>query len=148
MASYEETLVSISLDADSTLAVDTSPPYIGNTAPTGGSAAAGFQYRFVFISGDNTCGLFDGTNSGDVPVGVLQNKPQIEGMAATVAVAGVSLVEVGDDTITAGDALEVDDTGRVEGEDGGVVVGIALNGGEEGELIPVLLRLTGVAVPA
>lgn len=148
MASYEETIVSISLDADSSLAVDTSPPYVGNTPPVGGSAAAGFQYRFVAVTGDSQCGLFDGTSAGDVPVGVLQNKPQIEGMAATVAIAGVSIVEVGVDTVEAGDGVEVDDTGRVVSDDGGVIVGVALEGGEEGELIPVLLRLTGIAIPA
>ena len=147
MASYEETLVNITLGAHADLAVDTSPPYIGNTPPTGGSAAAGFQYRFVKVSGDHQCNLYDGTETGDIAVGVLQSKPQVTDMACTVAIAGVSMVEAGD-TITGGAAVEADATGRAIPLAGGVVLGTAIYGGAEGELIPVLLRLTSTAVPA
>lgn len=144
MASYEETLVNISLDADESIAVDTRPPYVDKPHPTGGSNVAGFQYRFVKITGDHACGLYDG-GTGDIAVGVLQNKPQIDGMAATVAIAGISLVEVGDGTIEAGDAVGGDATGRgVSGGD----LGLAIYGGTEGEIIPVLLRLTTSAVSA
>jgi hypothetical protein len=143
VASYEETLVNISLDADESLAVDTRPPYTGNTAPAGGSAAAGFQYRFVTGTGGHQVGLFT-DSEGERVVGVLQNKPQVEGMAATVAVFGISLVEAGG-TIEAWDGVGSDDTGRaVTGGD----LGLAVIGGGEGELIPVLLRLHTTAVPA
>ena len=148
MASYEETLVSITLDAHEDLAVDTRPPYIDNDPPTGGSAAAGYQYRFVQVTGDHQCGLYDGTDVGAVAVGVLQSKPQVTDMAATVGIAGITLVEVGDDTVESGDAVEADDTGRAVSEDGGVPLGIAIYGGSEGELIPVLLRLTATPVSA
>ena len=148
MASYEETLVSITLDAHEDLAVDTRPPYIGNTAPTGGSAAAGFQYRFVQVTDDHQCNLYDGTDVGQVPVGVLQSKPQVEDMAATVGIAGISLVEVGDSTVEAGNVVEADATGRAVNMSDGPGLGIAIYGGTEGELIPVLLRLTTTAVSA
>lgn len=148
MASYEETLVNITLDAHDDLAVDTRPPYVDNAAPSGGSAAAGFQYRFVRISGDHEANLYNGTTAGQVAVGVLQNKPQIEEMACTVGVAGISLVEVGDDTVESGDIVEADATGRAIGLDGGVALGTAIYGGTEGQLIPVLLRLTATAVSA
>lgn len=148
MASYEETLVSISLDAHDDLAVDTRPPYIGNPAPTGGSAAAGFQYRFVRVSGEHQAALYDGTETGHVAVGVLQNKPQIEDMACTVGIHGITLVEVGDDTVEAGGVVEADATGRAISLDAGVALGTAIYGGTEGQLIPVLLRLTATAVPA
>jgi hypothetical protein len=147
VASYEETLVNITLDADASIVVDTSPPYTGNAAPVGGSAAAGFQYRFVQVTDPHTCGLFDGTETGDIPVGVLQNKPQVLGMAATVAVAGISLVEAGG-AVTAGAVVEADATGRAVVLADGPGVGIAIHDGAAGELIPVLLRLTTAAVPA
>lgn len=138
MATYEETLTNISLDADATLAVDTSQPYTGNTAPAGGSASAGFQYRFVELTGEHTCGLFN-DDTGSIPIGVLQNKPQVEGMAATVAVFGISMVEAGA-AVAAGDVVGPDATGRaVTG--GTPAAGIAIRGaGEAGDLIPVLLR--------
>ena len=138
MASYEETLTNISLDADASLAVDTSQPYTGNAAPAGGSAAAGFQYRFVELTGEHTCGLYD-DDTGSVPVGVLQNKPQVEGMAATVAIGGISMIEAGG-AVTAGDVVGPDATGRaVTG--GTPAAGLAIRGADEaGDLIPVLLR--------
>ena len=139
MASYDETLVNITLDAHADIAVDTSPPYEGT--------GAGFQYRFVKVSGDHQCNLYDGTETGDIAVGVLQSKPQVTEMACTVAIAGISMVEAGD-TITGGEAVEGDDEGRAIPLDGGVVLGTAIYGGAEGELIPVLLRLTSTAVPA
>lgn len=147
MASYDETLVNITLDAHDNIAVDTRPPYTGNTPPTGASAAAGFQYRFVQVSGAHQCDLYDGTTAGNVAVGVLQNKPQVEDMAATVAIFGVSLVEAGG-TVSAGDAVEGDSTGRAISLSTGVALGLALDGGAEGEIIPVLLRLNPTAVSA
>lgn len=138
MASYEETLTSISLDADASIAVDTSPPYTGNPAPTGGSAAAGFQYRFVELTGDHTVGLYD-DDTGSIPIGVLQNKPQVVGHAATVAIFGISMVEAGG-AVAAGDVVGPDATGRaVTG--GTPAAGIAIRpAGAAGDLIPVLLR--------
>lgn len=139
MASYEETLVNITLAAHDDIAVDTSPPYSGT--------GAGYQYRFVKLSGEHQCNLYDGTETGDIAVGVLQNKPQIEDMACTVAISGISLVEAGGE-VAAGAAVEGDDEGRAITLDGGVVLGQAIYGGTAGELIPVLLRLTSTAVSA
>lgn len=139
MASYEETLVNITLDAHEDIAVDTSPPYSGT--------GAGFIYRFVKVSGDHQCNLYDGTETGDIAVGVLQSKPQVPDMAATVAIAGISMVEAGD-TVAAGEIVEADDEGKAIPLDGGVALGTAIYGGADGELIPVLLRLTSTAVPA
>ena len=132
MASYEETLVNITLTADASIAVDTSPPYTGT--------GAGFQYRVVRLTGDHTCGLYTNT-SGEVPVGVLQSKPQITDMAATVAISGISLVEAGG-VVTAGAVVAADATGRAVVGGTGSVIGQAIYGGDEGELIPVLLVKT------
>lgn len=140
MASYDETLVNITLTADASIAVDTSPPYVDNAAPAGGSAAAGFQYRVVRLTGDHTVGLYTNT-SGEIPVGVLQSKPQVTDMAATVAIDGISLVEAGG-AVTAGAVVTADDTGRAVVGGTGSVIGQAIYGGAAGELIPVLLVKT------
>lgn len=134
MAAYEETLVNITLDASDNLAEDTAPP---NEGP-------GNQYRFVQVSGEREVDLFTG-EAGDICVGVLQNKPQVENMAATVAISGVSLVEAGTDDISAGDAVGADSDGKADDTET-PVLGIALRGATaDGQLIPVLLRLTGEA---
>jgi hypothetical protein len=143
VGSYEETLVNISLDADDSLAFDTSQPYVGRTPPAGGSAVAGFQYRFVVGTGDHQVGLSTGAE-GQRVAGVLQNKPQVEGMAATVAIFGISMVEAGGD-LEPWDAVGTDATGRaVSGGD----LGVAVYGGVEGDLVPVILRLHTTAAAA
>lgn len=133
MASYDETLVNITLTADASIAVDTSPPYTGT--------GAGYQYRVVQLTGDHTVGLYTNA-SGEVPVGVLQNKPQVVDMAATVAIDGVSLVEVGAGGVTAGAVVTADTTGRAEVGGTGSAFGQAIFAGAEGELVPVLLIKT------
>ena len=137
MAAYDETLVSITLDAHDDLAEDTAPP---NEGP-------GNQYRFVKVSGERQANLYK-NETGDICVGVLQNKPQVENMACTVAISGVSMVEAGVDTISAGDAVGSDIDGKADDTET-PVLGIALRGASNaGELIPVLLRLTGEAASA
>jgi hypothetical protein len=86
---YEESLRSITLNADATLAVYTGVPgQPGSPSPHGGK-----QYHFVKVTGVHQVGLAGATGS---VVGVVQNKPQGTGNAATVAIAGVSKV-VSDD---------------------------------------------------
>lgn len=137
MATYEESIRSITLDADATLAVYTGVPGLpGSASPNSGN-----QYRFVSVTGAHQVGLADETTT---PVGVLQNKPQATGAAATVAIRGISLVQAGA-AVTAGDEIVVDTdgTGVPSGTTGAgtTVVGIAVSGGADGVLVPVLLRL-------
>lgn len=133
MSSYEETLTSITLDAAAGIASDTSPP---NEGP-------GEQYHFVQISGAHQADLYANT-TGQIAAGVLQNKPQVTDMAATVAIMGISLVEAGG-AITAGDAVGSDASGRaVSG--GTPTLGVAVHGAAgAGELVPVYLSLPGAA---
>lgn len=138
MASYEESIRSITLDADATLALYTGVPGLpGSTDPNGGN-----QYRFVVVSGAHTCGLADNTDT--LIAGVVQNKPQVTGAAATVAIRGISLVQAGAE-ITAGAAIVVDTDGKgvPSGHQGAgtTVVGVAVGSGASGTLVPVLLRL-------
>ena len=84
--SYEEKVSSISLDADASIGIYTGVPgQPGSAVPSGG-----MQYRFVKVTGAHQCGL--ATAAADVTAGILQNKPQEPGAAATVGVSGVSNV--------------------------------------------------------
>ena len=128
--SYEETLVSITLDADASVGVFTGVAGLRG-APTNPSA---LQYRFVKVTGEHQAGLV--TGAADVAVGVLQNKPQAPGDAATVGVQGISNVEAAGATVTS-DAVGRATPGAAN------VKGIALHSAAAaGELIPVLLRLS------
>jgi len=132
---YDEVIKSISLVADSSLAGYTGVPGTPGAAdPSYGKA----QYRFVKVTGDRTVGLAD-ADEGPV-IGVCYNKPQVTGQACTVAIAGVVLVLAGA-TVTAGDEVMPEDTsGRgIKLVGGKVKAGTALTGGDDGQLISVLL---------
>lgn len=144
---YEEGLRSISLDADASIAVYTGVPGLpGSAQPNGGH-----QYKFVKVTGAKTAGLATGATN-EVVIGVLQNKPQVTGQSATVAIRGVSRVLAGD-TVNAGEAVKVDtatDGTAVAADlpdDAELIVGVAVTGGNEGEIISVLLSTpTGTSV--
>ena len=103
--SYEESLKSISLDADASLGIYTGVPgQPGSAVPNGGK-----QYTMVKLTGSHQVGL--ATAAGDVVLGVLQNKPQTPGAAATVGFTGVTNVVAGA-AFAAGVDLVSDATGR------------------------------------
>lgn len=134
---YNESIVSISLKADSSIAGYTGVPGLPGSADPNG----GHQYRFVKVTGASTAGLAD-TTANEIPVGVLQNKPQVVNAAATVAIAGVTLVELGG-TVAAGNGIQNDADGKgivAVGGGSDPVLGVALQGGSTGQVVPVLLR--------
>jgi hypothetical protein len=131
---YEESLRSISLNADASLGVYTGVPgQPGSPDPHGGK-----QYHFVKVTGVHQVGLGD---AAAVIIGVLQNKPQGTGQAATVAIHGVSRV-VSDVPLTAGDAIKCSADGQAAKTGAGPTVGIALSTtANAGELVNVLLTI-------
>lgn len=135
---YEESLRSITMNADSSLAVETGVP----GAPGSPTDNSGKQYRFVKVTGVHTVGIADADDTATV-IGVLQNKPQKAGHAATVGIRGVSKVRVAG-AITAGAAVYADADGLGTGTAGtSAVFGIALaTAAGADELIPVLLRVS------
>ena len=137
---YEEKIVAITLEADATLALYTGVPgQPGSADPNGGH-----QYKFVQITAASTVGLADATVT-DAVIGVMQNKPQYTGSAATVAIAGVSKVEAGA-TIVGGNPISVKADGTaIVALTGKPVVGYALTGGADGEIISVLLSGPGAS---
>lgn len=96
------------------------------------------QYRFVEIAAD---GQVDAVSSaGGNAIGVLQNDPSAAGRAATIAVAGIVKVVAGG-TVAAGARVQADAAGdAITAATGDYVLGTALTGGADGELIEVLLQ--------
>jgi hypothetical protein len=103
--SYEESLRSISLDADASVGIYTGVPnQPGSAVPNYGK-----MYCFVKVTGAHQVGLC--TAATDVAVGILQNKPQRPGAAATVGFSGVSnLIAAG--SISAGNLVASNNAGR------------------------------------
>jgi hypothetical protein len=100
------------------------------------------QFCFVSIAGD---GQVDPTGAGAVADGVLQNDPNAAGVAATVAIAGVSRVVCGG-VVSRGALVSSDASGRaIAATTGAEIAGRALAAGATGALIPVLLKLSGRA---
>jgi len=131
--SYEESLRSVSLVADSSIGVYTGVPgTVGAAVPNSGK-----QYRFLKVTGSDQVGL---SSAAGATIGVLQNKPQKVGAAATVGIRGISNVIVDALPIAAGDGVEVGASGGAVKKSAGVGAGTALRTASTiGELIPVLL---------
>jgi len=132
---YEESLRSITLNADSSIGIYTGVPGTAGAA----NPNSGKQYHFVKVTGVHICGLADADDLN--VVGVLQNKPQGVGHAATVGFQGVSKV-VSDVAITAGSPIKVSADGQAALAGSGPTVGIALTTtAAAGDLVSVLLKL-------
>ncbi len=137
--SYEESLRSITLNADSSLATYTGVP----DTPGAADPNYGFQYRFVKVTAARTVGLAT-TKATDRVVGVMQNKPQVTGQAATVGINGVSNMMAGA-AFAVGSLLTTDSTGRaivgVLGTD--QIYGVALAAATAANtLFPALLQVS------
>ena len=96
--------------------------------------------QFYFVDADSS-GQASVVGDGADAIGVLQNDPDTQGHAASVAIAGVSRVECGA-SVTAGDDVSADTNGRgVTSASGDVVLGKALEDASgAGSIIPVLIR--------
>lgn len=138
MSTYDESLRTITLNADSTLAIFTGAP--GLPGSLTGNAVAGNQYRAVVVTGARQAGLSN-ANNGKV-VGILQTKPQAAGNAATIGFSGVSKVKCSTN-ITAGAVVYADANGEGSNSNATtVVLGTALDTSTVvGSLVPVLLQL-------
>lgn len=138
---FEESLSSVSMTADASLAVYTGPPSL----PGSPSPHSGKQYRLVKVIGASIVGL--AVAADDPIVGVMQNKPQYTGNAVTVGIHGISQVMAGG-VVAAADLVSSDDEGRAVKVTEGSYYGIALTAASaEGQLISVLIA-PGYVAPA
>lgn len=101
----EEALRSVSLTADSSVAVYTGVP----NQPGSASPNSGNQYRFVKVTGTGQVGLC--TAATDNAVGISQNKPQYTGDPTTVGFSGISRIIAGSGGLSAGDLVASDSAG-------------------------------------
>lgn len=127
---YEESLRSISLDADASLGIYTGVP----GTPGAANPNSGKQYCWVKVTGEHMVGL--AVAAGATIVGIMQNKPQGVGHAATVGYHGVSKMVCGA-AVPAGSEVGPDANGNGIVAAGGP--GLALATGVTGGIIPVLL---------
>jgi hypothetical protein len=134
MPTYDESLKSITLDADASIGIRTGVPGMAGSADPN----SGKQFYYVNITGPHAVGL---AAAGGKAIGVLQNKPQSVGEAATVGFSGVSLVMAGG-TLTAGEEVGVKADGTAVTWASGAVVGRVIYGASIGQLATVLLRTT------
>ena len=149
-ATLDGTYVVASVPSETTFTYAKTASNISSAAATGTVTATipnptGFQYRFVKFTGVNTAGLAN-TTANEVVVGVLQNKPQVVGAAATVAFSGCPLVLAGG-AVTAGAAVKVDSAGRGVAAtlpgDAALVVGVARTSTTAAnQLFSVLLKVS------
>jgi hypothetical protein len=141
---YDENLVTITLPAAAGIASKTGVS--GVDTPTA-SDHGGKQYYFLKVDSSGNAAL-GASGTSEVIVGVLQNKPQVTGAAATIATGGVSRAVVGTGGVTAGDAIKVSSAGAAITATlptdlaSGVVVGVALKTGVAGAIVPVALRIS------
>lgn len=137
---YTEQLRSITLEADSSIAEATGVP----GQPGASEPNSGKQYRFVKVTGSRAAGLCTGA-ANERAIGVLQNKPQVTGEAATVGFDGVSMVQAGSGGITAGSGVKSDGAGlaivwAAGTDDADLCLGIATLTAASGALGSVLIR--------
>jgi hypothetical protein len=135
--SFEESLRSVSLLADASVAGYTGVPGLpGSASPNGGDL-----YKLVKVTGKHTVGLC--TADTDLCIGVLQNKPQVVGQAATVAIRGITNVIAGANNLAVGTQVTSDGSGRVvAATSGDRVAGILLAASTAvDEMVPMLIDL-------
>lgn len=102
--------------------------------------------QFRFVNADTTAAGSRAAlpAAGGRAIGVLQNKPNAAGIAASIMTDGVSKVEVGVGGVTAGDTVQCLADGRITVvASAKYAVGIALATGVVGTLVPVLLTPSG-----
>jgi hypothetical protein len=133
-----EKVIRISLDADASIGIYTGPPGLpGSADPNYGKAGC-----FVKVTGEHTAGLCTAA-SNELPVGVLENKPQHVGDAASIATGGVTLIQAGTGGLTAGQAVKSDANGKGVAATVGTdrVLAVCVRSAAAGSLAMCLLQL-------
>jgi hypothetical protein len=97
------------------------------------------QFRFVTV---NASGQAAFPAAGGAVVGVMTNKPKLDGQAATVVNDGIVKVEAAGNTVGLGDLVSASSLGRViAATTDGKTVGAVVNGssGSTGRILSILL---------
>lgn len=100
------------------------------------------QFHFVTLDSD---GQLSVSTDGAASVGVLLNDPSAAGRAAEVCIGGLTRVEAGD-TIAAGADVASGATGEaITAATGDAILGTAVTGGADGEVISIIFQPRGVS---
>lgn len=137
---YNEKVLAITLEADSSLALYTGPPGLpGSTDPN-----YGFLFRFVKVTSAHHCGLATAA-ANEIPIGILFNKPQHLDNAAEVAIFGVVQLLCGTGGLAAGQPVKSDSAGKgvAATMDTDPVYAVTILPGAAGGLATVLLAPFG-----
>jgi hypothetical protein len=103
------------------------------------------QYKFMKLTADDTVGISAATT--DNTVGVLQNKPDAAGKAATVRIQGKAKVVSGA-SITAGQEVSTNASGTAKvAVTTERVLGTCTKGGASGDLLEIVLSVAGGRIP-
>lgn len=103
------------------------------------------QYHIMRLNAAGTVAVSSGGSTQQLVGGVLQNKPNT-GQAAAVTVAGEAKVYCGS-AVTANNMVTANASGRaINASSGDWTVGMALEAGNSGEVIRVLLRVPAVRI--
>lgn len=103
-------------------------------------------FQYCFINANNTAAGSQAAApaAGGRAIGVCQNKPSAAGIATEIFSSGVSKVKVGTGGVTAGDNVQCLADGRITtAVSTKYAVGIALETGLVGEVVPVFLTISG-----
>jgi hypothetical protein len=107
------------------------------TLPAAADYSSASQFRFVNVNSSGQAVRV--SSAGGDAIGVLQNKPDAAGKAATVATSGIVKVVAGG-TIAAGAKVQSDASGdALTAASGDAVLGVALASAVDGDVFPVLL---------
>jgi autotransporter translocation and assembly factor TamB len=111
-----------------------------------GEDLSSHQFKFVTLESDGQVDAADA--AGERALGVLLNKPDAAGKAATVAMTGKVMVEAGA-AVTAGAQLQTNAAGEaITAAAGDVVMGYALEDAVDGQIFAMELIQGGNVVPA
>jgi hypothetical protein len=111
-----------------------------------GEDLSSHQFKFVTLESDGQVDAADA--AGERALGVLLNKPDSAGKAATVAMTGKVMVEAGA-AVTAGAQLQTNAAGEaITAAAGDVVMGYALEDAVDGQIFAMELIQGGNVVPA
>lgn len=107
------------------------------------------QYRFVAIDASGEVGL--PATTATAILGVLQNKPTVQGQAASIMINGISKITAPASTVAEGDIVQASTLGQaVAHATGGMAIGRIVGGssGGAGRVLSVLLAPYGSTVIA
>lgn len=109
-----------------------------------GEDLSSHQFKFVTLESDGQVDAAD--SAGERALGVLLNKPDAAGKAATVAMTGKVMVEAGA-AVTAGAQLQTNASGEaITAATGDVVMGYALEDAVDGQIFAMELIQGGNVV--